>query len=407
MTTLEELPPGLETMDTPPRILHLVISLEHGGLERLVGDWTNDRNRQFPQSTFVCCLDRKGDLAAQVEGGAVFCLDANRAKFPWDRGAVNKLCGVARGEAAESPFGEGGIDVIHSHNLAPQQYGVLAARRAGIKHVYTQHGANPHNQTFKDLLRSRILSRLTHRIVAVSNSVKEVMVDKQKIPRDKVAVISNGISVEKLSVSAPREQMREELGIGGGDFIIGSVGRLAHIKGYDRLIAAVAELRAGAQSDRQNAHLLLVGDGPEKNALEIQARALGVGDDVTFAGYQEDVGKFYGAMDLFVLPSRSEGLSVALLEAMAAGVPAAVTDVGENKDVIGDGEAGVLLPDDESAWPKVMSTAAMHDEDTRKRVATARERVTANYSLDSTLEGYERIYGEIVPARSGGGTDKR
>jgi hypothetical protein len=133
-----------------PRVAHLVIALAHGGLERLVVDWTNARNRRYPGSTVIWCLDAPGELAVQVEGDAVWCAEAERARFPWDRAAVRRM--------KSNGASHGTLDVVHSHNLAAQQYAALVTRGTSMRHVHTQHGANLHNLGLKDRVRSRLLA---------------------------------------------------------------------------------------------------------------------------------------------------------------------------------------------------------------------------------------------------------
>jgi glycosyltransferase involved in cell wall biosynthesis len=161
--------------------------------------------------------------------------------------------------------------------------------------------------------------------------------------------------------------------------------------------------------------LLLVGDGPERSALVQQAKDMGLTDQVVFAGYQTDVAPFYDAMDLFVLPSRDEGLSVALLEAMSSGVPVAVTDVGANREVIEDRKCGILLPDDETGWADVIrrrmplrpcsgqaddglpcEALAKQGQQRNPLAERGRARVWEHYSLDATLDAYEVIYSNMV-----------
>jgi glycosyltransferase involved in cell wall biosynthesis len=159
--------------------------------------------------------------------------------------------------------------------------------------------------------------------------------------------------------------------------------------------------------------LLLIGDGPERRRLEEQSRLLGLGAHVVFAGYQPEPRRFLDLMDVFVLPSRSEGLSVALLEAMSAGCPAMVTDVGENRRVIADGEAGWLLPSDETKWGPFILTQAIYrrnrpgalepseaagDESGRARkvIAAAEKRVRDVYGAERTLSSYEEEYRALV-----------
>lgn len=143
---------------------------------------------------------------------------------------------------------------------------------------------------------------------------------------------------------------------------------------------------------KSDVYLLLVGDGPERVKLERQVRESGVAERVIFTGYQPDPRPFLAVMDLFVLPSRSEGLSVALLEAMGEGIPVAVTDAGESQSVIGQGQAGLVLSDDEREWPAQLADA-WRDPERRKAVClVARARVKAHYSMEATLEGYELLY---------------
>ncbi len=370
-----------------PRVLHLVITLAHGGLERLVVDWTNARNQRHPGSTLIGCLDEPGELASQVAGGAVFGLGSRRGRFPWDREAARRLIGR---------MAESGIRIVHSHNLAAQQYAVLAARGGQVGHVYTQHGANLHHWGWRDRLRARLLNARTPRLVAVSNSTAEAMQRVFGVPAGRIQTIPNGTGPHPAYPRAAVLQLRAELGVPDGSRVIGSVGRLAWIKGYDRLLTAFAAARRGAAEGDAPLTLLLVGDGPERAALEAQARGLGLGRSVVFAGYRAEPRMALDLMGLFVLPSRSEGMPVSLLEAMAAGVPALVTDVGSSREVIDDGRAGQLLPDDERAWPAVLREALSGGPDEEARRATARERVAGAFSIERTLDAYERTYGAML-----------
>jgi glycosyltransferase involved in cell wall biosynthesis len=249
-------------------------------------------------------------------------------------------------------------------------------------------------------------------IVAVSKSTVEDLVVRHRISRSELVVIANGVEVGGRGQKVEGEggaEVRRLLGIPAEAFILGSVGRLAAVKGYDRLITALAALQKLQASIRREENgssvdaecatnkgrryvLLLVGDGPERKLLEMLAQELGVADRVIIAGYQPDPAPYLNAMDMFILSSRSEGLSVALLEAMAAGVPVAVTDVGENSGVIDHGGCGVVLPDEEGKWAGVLATAVADRKHTDERVEAARKRVRERYSLSATLASYERVY---------------
>jgi len=501
-----------------PRVFHVVVSLAPGGLERLVVDWTNARNRRWPGSTSIVCLDTLGDLAPQVEGGCVTCLQADRSRSPWDGRAVATLKAwlseqsTVNGEQSAVYSGHRKVEengrvetaastvhcslftvhsppvaVLHAHNLAAWQYAVLATRGTGMRTVYTQHGANTHNQRLRDRLRCRALAFMTDDIVAVSKATAEAMTRLQWIPKRRIRVIVNGIDAVRFQCSvfsvqeradggesgnegrragerstrtstphvslAPtgdpcgadvpirldggedgaasrltRRQIRDTLAIPQDAIVIGSVGRLAQVKGYDRLIEALGVSRpvnseqstVNSETERQTEDrkpntagekakehptcspytvhcsllpfLLLVGDGPERAALETQARSLGIADRVRFAGFQTDPAPYLAAMDAFVLPSRSEGLSISLLEAMAAGVPVFVTDAGASREVIEDGKCGTLLPAREREWMATVGTVLASDGRAADLAARARERVVSHYSLDATLEAYEALY---------------
>lgn len=359
---------------TKPKVLHLVISLAPGGLERLVVDWTSGRNLRITGSTVVCCLDEPGLLA----GGGVHVLGARRGRFPVDFGAVFRLRRLLQRET---------FRVVHSHNAAAQLYAGLAAAGTGIRHVHTEHGSRPPAATIWARLRDRLALRLTDDLVAVSEAAADGI--RTMARGRKIVVIPNGVEAHCPSSKLEQTRLRKDLGIPLEAQVIGTVGRLASIKGYDRLVGAFARMRSELDT-----RLLLVGDGPEREALAKQAAALGVGDRVVFAGFRPDPASYYDLMDVFVLPSRSEGLSVALLEAMAAGVPVAATDVGANREVLEDGKDGVLLPHDEAGWPVLLleMLASLDGAGGKRRTQSALARVMSAYTMDATLARYEVLY---------------
>lgn len=363
----------------PPHVIHVVISLAHGGLERLVVDWTNSRNRDNPGSTSICCLDELGELAAEVDGNAAHALAARRSRFPYDRAAVENLCSRA------AVAGDGAV--LHSHNLAAQQYAALAREAGGFRHVYTQHGANIHNQSFLNRLRSRYLLGQTDAVVGVAENTADAMRDRFGIPADRIQVIPNGVDMTTGSDPLSRRDARSQLNLSSDAVVVGSIGRLDRVKGYDRLIGALPELCA-----ETDVVLVLIGDGPERTALQDQAEEAGVADRVVFAGFRNDARRYLPAFDLFVLPSRNEGLSIALLEAMAAGVPVLATDVGDNVRVMDHGQAGAVLGKDETEWPSRMRSTLQNADTVRETACRAQNRVAEHFSMRSTLRRYEQLY---------------
>ncbi|MDA0323704.1 MAG: glycosyltransferase family 4 protein [Verrucomicrobia bacterium] len=364
---------------SPPHVIHVVISLAHGGLERLVVDWTNARNRRHPGSTSICCLDQLGDLATEVEGDALCSLAAQRSRFPYDRDAVAALCSLANTRGAQT--------VLHSHNLAAQQYAALVSKAHGFRHVCTQHGANVHNHSLLNRIRSRLLTRYTDVMVAVAESTAGAMQKNFGIPARSIHVIPNGIDADAVSEPFTASELRFRLGLGANSIVLGSVGRLDRVKGYDRLIEVMPDLCTDL-----NVVLLLVGEGPCREELERLAQDLGVVNQVVFAGFRSDAQRYLGVFDLFVLPSRNEGLSIALLEAMASGVPVLVTDVGENRRVIDEGRAGRILPAEAREWASCIRSLVGSADELKEVASRAKLRVREMYSLRSVMRSYEELY---------------
>jgi glycosyltransferase involved in cell wall biosynthesis len=245
-------------------------------------------------------------------------------------------------------------------------------------------------------LRIRWLTRHTHAIVTVSATTADAMCEKQGIPRKRISVIPNGIAVltnlDCADSSTPaREELRRGLKLLVDGFVIGSVGRFAPEKNYPLLVGAFAAFHRR----HPESCLVLVGDGPERGAIETAIKAAGIESACRLPGMQSDVAPWLQAMDLFCLTSLTEGVSVALLEAGAYGVPAVATAVGGNVEIIENGVTGLLV--DPGSHPSVTDAFERLHEDVDLRAAMgkkAREKVALKYSQRATLDMYERLYGE-------------
>ncbi|MDE0838049.1 MAG: glycosyltransferase [Kiritimatiellae bacterium] len=368
------------------RVCHLLISLNPGGLEQLVVQWTNARNAAHPGSTKICTLDENGLLASQVHGDVVTVLHANRAQQPWDLAAVKRL---------RSVFAD--VDVVHSHNLAAQQYAALACRGTSVRHIHTEHGSNPHTGGWLNRLRLRFLARRTDALVCVSHDTAAAMRPNWKVADGVVTVIANGVSPHQAVLPSERNALRDQLGIPNDAFLIGSIGRLSREKRYDRLIRTLAALQK--REPDLNAMLVLVGEGERHDELVLLADSMSVTASVKFCGFRPEARCFLDVFNLFVLCSESEGLPVALLEAMAARCPVAVTDAGDCLRVIDDGRAGIALPDDKGQWPGCIAAVAKEAEaETLARCERASRRIETDYAQAATLRAYESLYDARSPS---------
>jgi glycosyltransferase involved in cell wall biosynthesis len=193
-----------------------------------------------------------------------------------------------------------------------------------------------------------------------------------------------------------RRQKRESLGLPSDAFVVGSVGRLVPQKGYDTLLAAIPAVLA----ECPRARFVLVGAGAQREALVEQARALGVADALTLTGARPDVAELLRTFDLFVSPSRYEGLPTVVLEAIASGAPVVATRVSGNSELIEDGVSGLLVPpEDPPALAQAILRMANGAAPAAEMAARALERAQASYSLDSVAARYADFYESLMGER--------
>jgi glycosyltransferase involved in cell wall biosynthesis len=281
--------------------------------------------------------------------------------------------------------------VVHTHNSAPQIAAGLGQqlrrwRAPGTALVHTEHGRL--GDVRPALLRWRRWTVTAFDAVfAVSADAREQLLAHGIQGTDGVDVVRNGIDLRRFPL---RDASRQD-----GTRAV-HVGRLDHIKGQDVLIAAMPSV----QREVPAAHLTIVGDGPTRLALEEQAQRLGVAAIVTFVGATDDVRPHLQSADLFVLPSRSEGISIALLEAMATGLAIVATDVGGNREVITSDAVGTLVGADQPAELASAISAMLRDPVVgRAAGVAARQVVDLQFSSETTARTYADHYARVQAAR--------
>ncbi len=360
------------------QVLHLVQNMNYGGMERLIADMT----RRATHSQFemhILALDYLGHFSEGLDQYATLSLASDLSRW-----SMLRPSSLAVDIAAIKP------DVVHLHSGLWYK-GSLAARMAGVPRIiYTEHGRrrpDPWTHRFID----GIASRRTDVIVAVSELLSTQL---SRIVHDpaRIHVIRNGVDTTRYVPQDDTGALRQELGISPDAPILGSVGRLEPIKGYDVMISAFASLlRDWTHGSRPQ--LVLVGDGSERSALERQVSAAGIRDKVHFLGWRNDIHECHRAFTVFTMSSRSEGTSVSLLEAMSAGLCPVVTNVGGNAAVLGETLQHRLTPSEQpvaltAAWREVLGNPERRHAD----ACLARERVTTHFSLDAMTRAYETLY---------------
>jgi len=295
--------------------------------------------------------------------------------------------------------------ILHTHTAKAGAVGRAAALLAGgarppiVVHTFHGHvlrGYFNRVATFGFRTLERLLARVTTKLIAVSPEVRDDLVRLGVAPAEKFAVIRLGIELDQRVCSSDdqRTETRRVLGLGRGEpFVVGWVGRMTAVKRTDLVVRVLRAL-----VDRGvDARLLLVGDGPDREALERLAHDLGVVKRCLFLGYQEDVARFYDAIDVLLLPSVNEGTPVSVIEALAAERPAVATRVGGIPDVVRDGVDGFLVDSDEpDALAERLAELAA---DPLRRTAmgeAGRARVLERYAVDRLVDDVDALYRQLL-----------
>jgi glycosyltransferase involved in cell wall biosynthesis len=363
-------------------VAHVVLGLRIGGLERVVVDLVNLSSAVIRPA--VVCLERAGALAAELRrpGTPLLEIDRRPGLRPWLAVRVSRV------------LRRHGARLVHTHNTAAGFYGGLAGRLCGVPVVHTKHGQNLAGEASQGWL-NRLLYRISDHVVAVSEPARELALAEGARPSS-LSVIDNGIDVERFrSGPAERQAARAALRLPAEAFVVGTVARLAPEKSQSTLIEAFAAL--GSDGPGPRPALVLVGGGTEEGLLRGRAEELGVAERVVFAGPRTDVARLLPAFDVFALPSSSEGLPVALLEAMAAGLAAVVTAVGAMPQVVENGRSGLVVPPrDAQALARALESLRRSADARGSLGRAAVDRVRETYGARRMARQYEAIYSRLL-----------
>ncbi|MFH1776262.1 MAG: glycosyltransferase [Candidatus Omnitrophota bacterium] len=364
-------------MNKKINIMHVTNSLDIGGLEMLVLNMLNALDRQRFSSR-VCTLREDGKLIPEFTKAGIpvhIIKKRNGLDFflPWK---LKRL------------FQENQIDIVHTHNYAPWLYAAVAKNMVQeIRLIHTEHS------NVDDLKRRKILEKIlsyaTDYIVCDSANVAGFMVKEENINRQKIKTILNGIDVGRFSRQDMQKTLKKELGIDEDTRVIGTVGRLVEVKDHLTLIKSFSLVL----DKLKNVILIIVGDGPLRKKLEDFSRDIEVRKNIMFLGARDDVDKVLQIFDLFVLSSLSEGLPLALIEAMAASIPVVATAVGGNCEVVPDEKTGYLVTPKEPKQMAEKIITILTDKKLQKKMGEcACQRVREHFNLEIMVQEYEQLY---------------
>ena len=357
------------------RIAHLIESDGPGGAERVVAHLAGALQAAGAWNVAFLPAGGEGWLARELEGTgvAIEYLHLDRPVSP------------AYARSVEEALRRHRIGVAHSHEFTMAVYGAWASWRAGIPHVVTMHGSRYYATRLRRRLAMRASVALSARTVAVSAALADELRRDLRVPGPRITTIANGVRY----VRPERVTLREELGLGPGDRLLVAVGNLYPVKGHATLIDALGRL---AQR-HPRLHLAIGGRGDLAPSLASRARDLGIADRVHLLGLRPDVPALLAAADAFVLPSLSEGLPLALLEAMFSGCPIVASDVGEVGVALARGEAGLLVPAGEpAALAAGIDLVLSHPEGARALGERAARRAREEYDVSRMVSRYVAAY---------------
>jgi glycosyltransferase involved in cell wall biosynthesis len=362
------------------RILHLIETGGPGGAERVL-------------TSLVLALEAAGEFRSQVgllkDGWVAAELRAHGhvpVFFPLRRPLDPALL-----VALARHIRRAGVDLVHAHEFTMNVYGGVAAALARVPAIGTVHGRGYYSTAGRRIAALKFAARLGTVLVAVSSDIKRFL--ETELGLEGVRLIPNGIDVDRPA-SGDRARGRAALALPPAVPVIGAVGNLYPIKGHRTLIQALSSLSVPV-------HVVIAGRGEEEAALRRDAAALGLADRVHLLGFRDDVPDLLAAFDIYALPSFSEGQSLALIEAMAAGRPIVATAVGGNPELLGAGEpAGLLVPPgDPAALAEALARLLARPAEAERLGAAARARARAEFSLAVMLGRYRALYAERLQGR--------
>jgi glycosyltransferase involved in cell wall biosynthesis len=366
------------------RVAHIVFSLEPGGMENGVVNLCNRLGPEFASSVY--CLRRRGAFADRLQPG----VPVRMLGFP-DRFTPLGVMRLGFALRKDRPH------VVHTHNLGPLLYGALALRIAGLSTplVHGEHSAlSEADLKPRRLAQRRRFYRSAWAVHTVSNALVEDL-RAHGLGHPRMRAVVNGVDAARFHADTEaRLRVREELGIPADAPVVGMVGRFGAFKRHALLLEAFASLGAEAGPMRL---LLVGGGGPLEREVLARVSAHPHRDRIVATGFRPDPAPLYAAMDLLVVPSVNEGLSNALLEAMACGVPVLTHPACGAQEVVRSGVDGLVTAlDSPEALAAALRAFLAERAAWRARGDRAQESVRGRFSLETMVFGYKSMYSEAV-----------
>ena len=374
------------TPDTRPLVLHVIHQLAMGGMENNLVNLIN----RMPASGFrhaIACVEDFSDFRSRLvkPDVEVFALHRSRVGVQRLRLELFRLCRRLRPR------------IVHSRNRSGLD-ALLPARLAGVRYrVHGEHGwdvGDLHGESWKLMLLRRLHAPLVSRYITVSKDLERYLIRRVGVAARRVTQIYNGVDTERFAPAADKPTGLLPASLAGTDLVvIGTVGRIQAVKDQATLLRAFAALQSARPESRARLRLAVVGDGPLLGELRDLARSLGIAETTWMPGALGNVPDVLRLLDVFVLPSLSEGISNTILEAMASRLPVLATARGGNVELVEEGQNGRLFePGDVPALTRLLADYLDDSARRRAHADTARRRALERFSLDAMVASYQAVY---------------
>ncbi|HEX4414647.1 MAG TPA: glycosyltransferase [Lacipirellulaceae bacterium] len=371
---IEEVTSG-ENIRRPLRVMFMQTDMRIGGAEMLTANIIRrlNRDRISPE---LCCLKERGELGEAL--ASEISVHDHILTNKYDLRVWPRLTHLLRQREIDAVITVGAGDKMF--------WGRLAARRVGVPVILSAL----HSTGWPDGVGrlNRILTPLTDAFIAVADSHGQFLAQNLRVPRERVAVIPNGVDTERFAPVPDVAAIRKALNIGPTDPVLGIVAALRPEKNHELFLGVAARI----VKELPNARFLIVGDGPCRASLEQHAESLGIADRTIFAGSRPDVPRLLAAMDVFALTSHMEANPLSILEAMSVGRPVVSTNVGSIHEAVIEAQTGFLVPAGDAATFANRVLSLLNAPILGHVMgAAARKLVVERWSIDAMVTGYERL----------------
>lgn len=376
----------------PPLIAHILYRFDVGGLENGVVNLINRIPADHYRHVIIALTDAT-DFKNRIKNPdtEIYCLHKKPGQDPAYLWRLWKLLRKLK------------PSITHTRNLAALET-VFVAFLAGVRRrVHSEHGwgmADLHGTNRKYRFLRRTMSRLVHRYIGLSKHIEQYLLEDVGIPKSKLTQLYNGVDASRFTVDnnqVDKNKLFPADFLSADSIVIGTVGRMEPVKDQLTLTRAFIRLLELDQDQAPRLRLVIIGDGELRAQAQELLQQAGVLSQAWLPGSHDQVPCLMQAMDIFVLPSRNEGISNTILEAMASSLPVVATDVGGNPELVVENKTGLLVPaDDSAAMANALHSYVSNADRRSAHGAAGRQRVEQHFLLKHMVEKYVSVYDGLI-----------